>query len=1294
MIDSVAQNLLLSTSKYLQAKEYWLTKLSGELEKTGLALEYRTDNREPAREESLEITIPVHICSKLMSMSKKQEISLYIILLTVFKTLIYRYTGNEDVMIGSPVYQSTVTSETFNELVVIRDSVNGDLTFKEFLLQVRQTTLEAYENQDYPFEKIWEYLDMPGGELGPTFFNVICLLKNIHREIPVNRYHGEMVLVFEYAEDLIKGQVLYDSSVIDVYLIQQLADHFLRVLESVLENTQIKLGELRLVSEQETQRILVDFNRTTVKYPNGKTVNELFEAQVEKNPIKVAVIFEGHQLTYEDLNKNANRLANKLRRQGVRPDQIVGLIVERSSWLLCGILGILKAGGAYLPIDPDCPRERQKLLLTESGVELLVTQDHLMAELEFNGTIISLNERELQGESFLNLNLTNKPENLAYVIYTSGSTGQPKGVLVEHRNMVAYVYAFNREFNLSGDTIMLQQASYTFDAFVEEVFPVLFCGGSLVVAGKNDLLDLHRLMKLINDHQVNIISCTPLLLNEFNKMPPVKSVRTYISGGDLLKNEYISNLLREATVYNTYGPTETTVCASYYRRPPDELKTRIPIGKPIANYRIYILDRYLQPQPVGRRGELCIGGAGVSRGYLNNPEQNSARFVPDPFLPGEKIYKTGDMARWLPDGNIEYLGRSDYQVKIRGYRIELGEVEAALAKHPAVKMAVVIDREDESGEKYLCAYLTGNENLSVNELREYLYQKLPDYMVPSHFVKLKRIPVNPSGKIDRKALPAPKIESEEYTAPADPFEEKLVEIWQNVLGVKRIGVNDNFFEIGGHSLKATIMLARIHKELNIEVPIWEIFNTPTIRGISGYIRDAEETKYDSIKPAAVQDYYPLSSAQKRLFILNQFENIGTSYNMPMVFWVEGNLDCNRLEIVMKQLIARHETLRTSFNFIDGNPVQIIHPEVEFKIEIQNLEEPQVNEAIQQFIRPFDLKRGPLLRIKIIMVKPGLSVLLFDMHHIIADGVGMALLIRDFVDLYEGKVLSELKVQYKDYAVWQSEQVAAGKFEKQEKYWLNMFRDEVPVLNMPTDYPRPSFQSFEGDDLYSEIGPDLTASLNRLVKETGTTLYMILLATFNILLSKYSGQEEIVVGTPIAGRPHADLEKIIGLFINTLAMRNCPAGDKSFMKFLVEVKQNTLATFENQDYQLEELLNKLGTPRDLSRNPLFDTIFALDNIDFQTITIGDLRFTPYEMEFKTSKVDFTLDAQERKGRIELRLEYCTGLFKKETMERMLGHFQNILKSITVNPRIRLDEIDMLTQTEKDQILYKFNKMEIS
>ncbi|HEX3045261.1 MAG TPA: amino acid adenylation domain-containing protein [Bacillota bacterium] len=1193
--------------------------------------------------------------------------------------------------------------------------------------------------------------------------------------------------------DVMFMQIKYSPNYFYDEDIQTASDLYIRLLEEFAFGANEDLRGERLLSKEEMKAIVYDFNQTQAEYPASKTLHQVFEEQVNRTPDQVALVFEDptgeREMTYRELNEKANQLARMLLEKGVKSGDHVALITERGFSMIKAMLAVLKCGGAYVPIDPEYPLARQEYIASNSKVSAVLVDKDYPIQHE-NKILMDWDQLNLfSGE---NLQLKKDSRDLAYVIYTSGSTGVPKGVMIEHHSAVNLVLWVNREFQVNSQDTLLFITSMCFDLSVYDIFGTLAAGGRVVIARKEQVQNPAELTELLSKHRITFWDSVPSTMNYLvNTLADVgtdyvqEDLRLVFMSGDWIPVSLPERLARyfpNARTISLGGATEGTVWSIYYPiekcvHARSEFQTSIPYGRPIVNNYFYILDQNRNVVPKGVAGELYIGGVGVARGYMNDEEKTSAAFVKNRFIDSPRseapprcerermMYRTGDLGRMLPDGNIEFLGRKDHQVKIRGYRVELGEIESKLLKHGAVKEAVVVDKTGADGNKYLCAYIVWHEEQTVATMREYLAGELPDYMIPTYYIAIERIPLTSNGKIDRKALPEPEGNIHtgvEYVAPRDPVEAGLAQIWQEILEVEKLGVNDNFFELGGHSLKATAMVSKIHRQFDIEIPLREAFTHQTVAEIAGLIKTKQQqanaferllsqienmsdeeagqllkqedvkatpeilvkfcamgghrarvemlsddkrhllatyaknqsietigSSYVSISPAPEQEYYPLSSAQKRLFILEQFERTGTSYNIPMVMLVEGNLDIQKFGGLFKKLVERHEAFRTSFKMVQGEPVQIIHPKVEFEVSYRELTEEKAKEAVAEFIKPFDLSKAPLLRVELIKRSKGKFLLLLDMHHIISDGTSAMILIKEFAALYDGKSLPELRIQYKDFSIWQNRLFQSEEFKKQQDYWLSEFAGSLPVLNLPTDFPRPSVQTFRGDRIAFSLDPQMTRQLNKLALDNQATLFMVLLAGYNILLAKYCGQEDIVVGSPIAGRPHADLENLAGMFVNSLALRNYPEGGKKFSRFLGEVREHSLKAYENQDYQFEELVEKLAVPRDLSRNAVFDIMFGLQKAENTVIKNADFKLLPYEFENKTAKFDLTLNGTETENGVDFTLEYATDLFTRETVLRLAEHFKNILGKILENPQIELQDIPMISEAEKGQILDNFN-----
>lgn len=888
-----------------------------------------------------------------------------------------------------------------------------------------------------------------------------------------------------------------------------------------------------------------------------------------------------------------------------------------------------------------------------------------------------------------------EPLNLAYTMFTSGSTGTPKAVLVNHQNVVRLVKN-NGFVNLNPGDNLLQTAPLEFDASTIEIFGSLLNGMGLHLTTENDILHPEELKRLIKEQHIDLMWMTAPLFKQMldTDIEIFAGLQSIMIGGDALSPVHINRLRQrypELNVINGYGPTEnTTFSTTHLIR--QEYGSNIPIGKPIANSTAYILDKYDRPVPIGTVGELCVGGDGVSRGYLNNSETTAEKYFASPFVQGDVLYRTGDNARWLPDGTIQFLGRRDHQVKIRGIRIELGEIESRLLTCEDIKEAVVRVKEDKNRDKSLCAYIVlKDSSTDLSEIKRTLAVTLPDYMVPARYVRMQELPLTPNGKIDRSALPDPELlTGSDLIAPANDLERRLVDIWSAVLNVekKNIGVNSDFFELGGHSLKATILVSKIHKEMNIKIPLAEVFNSSTIKELAAYMAGLAENKYTSISPAPVKQYYELSAAQRRLFVVQQMKPGSTNYNIPDIRFLDKNLDISKIERVFCQLIKRHESFRTSFKIKDETPVQEIHDFETIDFAIENYDAGLGEQIEETFVRPFDLGRAPLLRVGL-MQTPQYNVLLIDMHHIIADGLSHNVLRNEFMALYEGKELQPLRLQYKDYAYWQNTSVQREAIKQQEKYWLDQFADGVPLLNLPTDYPRTAVKSVNGDNFWFQIDSAHRQALKEIVLQEDVTPFMLLLALYNIALAKVTGQDDIVVGTAVSGRVHPDLESLVGMFVNMLALRNRPVGEKHFSDFLKEIRQSSLAAFDNQDCQFEDLVDQLLETRAPGRSPLFDVVFSIQTIDdthkaSQTTAANDSHHTepganPPSQHFRykrqISRFDLTLVAFDLPDTLKFRVEYSTDLFTRETIQRFTGYFKEIIAIVTENKHIKLKDIQV-------------------
>ncbi|WP_053375082.1 non-ribosomal peptide synthase/polyketide synthase [Paenibacillus sp. FJAT-27812] len=1304
------------TAAFLKEQEaYWLECLSGELP----VLELPTDYPRPARQsfEGARVAFGsgIPLRDELNRLAAETGTTLYMVLFAAFNVLLAKYSGQSDLIVGTATAgRSHADLEgivgMFVGTLALRTEVNAGFTFRDLLASVKARMVQAYEHQHYPFDQLVEKLQVKQDLSRNPVFNTMFILQNTDEQpfqlenVKLSPFEAketmtkfDLTLEATETQDDLAFVLEYSSKLFSPSTAQRMSKHLIELIRSAVQQPDVKLSELRLLSREEEHRLIHAFNDTATVYDtDAKLLHELVESQARRTPELPAIIAGQASLTYKEWNGQANRLARTLRAKGAGPDRTVAILANRSIEMTVAILAVLKSGSAYVPIDPDYPQDRIRYMLEDSGSELLLTQGEIASDIFYGGQTIDLLDSSCYSEDDADLKKVNSPEHLAYVIYTSGTTGRPKGVMIEHRSIVNTIAWRAEEYRFSAGDRVLQILSYAFDAFAASFFAPMAAGGASVIAMDEEAKDPLALKGCMTSQQITHFSTVPSLYAALLEMLSEKeaaSLKAVTLGGEHVPVSMIEKSIAlndQLTLFNEYGPTESSVITTAEKGLLPGKK--VTIGRPIANTRVYIVDEHMKLQPVGVYGELCIAGAGLARGYFNQPEMTAAKFVAGPFASGERIYRTGDLARWLEDGTIDFAGRLDNQVKIRGYRIELGEIEAHLMKLDMIKEAAVIARDDDSGQKYLCAYIVSDDELAVLDVRASMAQELPGYMVPAYFIQLSQLPLTPNGKLDPRALPAPDLEllgRLDYAAPSDELEEKVAAIVQDLLQLERVGMADHFFMIGGQSLKAMQLVAQLYRAFNAEVPLRVIFESVAIRDIADFVRKSASSADLALQPVQPRENYPLSSAQKRLYVLDQLEGPGTGYNMPGVLRLKGALNRSKLEDSFQQLVNRHESLRTSFQTIESELVQIVHKAAALQMEWMVGEEAEAIASIESFVRPFDLSEAPLLRVGLLKLSDEEHLLLFDMHHIVSDGISMNVLIQEFTQLYRGEEPAELKIQYKDFALWQHGLFEAGVMSKQEAYWTERFAGEIPALELATDFPRPAVRSLEGDYYDFEADGQLLRELKELASDTGTTLFMVLLAAYNVLLAKYTNQNDIVVGTPIAGRTHGDTEGLIGMFVSTLPMRNRPESGKTFLHFLNEVKQHAYEAYDNQDYPFESMVEKLQPYRDLSRNPLFDTVFILQNMDQEVLEMEQMTIEPFAYENKISKFDLTLAAVEEEDGLSLSWEYGTSLFRSETMERMSKHFIQTLREITRNPGIALAQIDMLDSAEKEQMLVAFN-----
>jgi amino acid adenylation domain-containing protein len=1315
-MNSVQSKTLTFDRELREERDYWVEKLSHGTGLPGLRLDHDRVTSEGSEISVIQIELPDQLVGKLAKITGDSPFLVNAVLMATLKICLHKYTGSTTVTVGSPCRRRDEGPPPKANALAMMDHVNAQMSVREFLFNVRATLVEGYAKQNYPFARLVKDLGLESRDNRCPLFDVALVFENIHGELP--ELTNDITMRLVKSESGISGWVEYRSKLYNRDTIERLTTHWTNLLNAALDNVETRICDLQMLTETEQHQLLVEWNDTETEFANDSCIHELFEVQAVKTPQAVALIFDGEQLTYRELNQRANQLARRLRALGVGPETLVAVCMDRCFELVIGVLGILKAGGAYVPLDSANPSERLAFVLNDTHARVLLTKTGLLEKLPACEAELVCMDRDwaaITSESCENLERIATADNLAYVIYTSGSTGQPKGVMIRHQGVCNLAGSQARAFGVRPISRVLQFAPSCFDASVSEIFMALTTGAALCLGSRNDLFYGSALAALLLEQAITTVTLPPAVLSTLPD-DEISGLETIIVAGESCPPEIASRWSAGRSFFNAYGPTEITVCASLIKCT-TEYPDGPPIGYPLANTQIYLLDSDLQSVPFGVPGELYVGGIGLGRGYLNRPELTAEKFIPNPFSvePGARLYKTGDLAMYQSDGAIAFLGRIDHQVKLRGYRIELGEIEAVLAKHPAVREAVVVARDDVGGMTRLIAYLVPTAELSAQAsadgLNIFLSEYLPDYMIPAAFVKLEELPLTISGKVDRRSLPRPDQQDVEqspgFVPPATAVEEMLAGIWGELLGKRQVGIHQSFFELGGHSLLATQILSRVREVFKVELPLYELFERPTVAqqaaSVETLLRAGQQLDAPPVMRVARNTELPLSFAQQRLWFLDQLKPNSSFYNIPSAVRLRGTLDIAALEHSFSEVIRRHEPLRTRFGLVDGVPLQLIDEAPEFHLPVIDLSTVAEAEreaeartvATVESQRPFDLSSGPLLRASVVRLMDQDHLLLCTMHHIISDGWSMGVLIRELTTLYEAystgqkSPLAELEIQYADFAHWQRAWLQGEVLERQLTYWKKQLAGAPAVLDLPTDYSRPAVQTYSGATHFFVLPAALREQLDNLSRSSGSTLFMTLLTAFQTLLSRYSRQSDVVVGSPIANRNRAETENLIGFFVNTLVLRADLSGDPSFRELLGRVREMALGAYAHQDVPFELLVEELQPERSLAHTPLFQVVFTLQNAPMPRTDLDKLSVAGLAVEHATAKFDLGLNISGTAGELQGALEYNTDLFDAATIRRIVSHFEVLLANVVSNPDQRLSELQLLTAAEREQFVFQWN-----
>ena len=1330
--------------------KYWRNKLKGIPSLIELPTDYPRPLRQSYAGKTTYFTIDAGQLQSLKLLGKPIGASLFVVLQAVFSTLIARYSRQQTVVIGSPMAnRTTIELEQligfFVNTLVLRTDVDPETSFANLLTHVRDNFLEAYQHQDLPFERLVEAVDP---ERNPSFsplFQVMLILQNQNEErdglrigdlhlnavpIAADTAMFDMTLKFEEQSEQLFAELEYNTDLFKASTIERFIEHFENILDEIIQNPNQKISALRLSSDAEAQRLTIDFNQTNRQYPKQQSICDLFEEQAIRYPDRIAVLFGDEQISYGELNTRASHLAAYLKDQGANTETLIGLCVERSVLLMIGLLGILKSGAAYVPIDPSYPKNRIKDMVDTAHIELIVAQTDTQPIFLLDPVDVVCIDcdwdliKRAPATDYLATRNRLPDESLAYVIFTSGSTGKPKGVQITHGALHNFLQTMLEKPGLNRDSTLLAVTTISFDIAALELYLPLISGARIALVPKETAADGLALVKLLFATQATALQATPATWRLlFASIEPTQlCLEQALCGGEALSAELAERMLKSAAaVWNVYGPTETTIWSTRNQLHLNDINgyTNPSIGKPIANTSIFVVDPSLDSTPLGIPGDLYIGGLGLSRGYLNEPGLTAERFIPSPFslIPGQRLYQTGDVARFLENGDIEYIGRSDFQIKLRGFRIELGEIESVLAQHPMVKNAVAVCQVSDQDHVTLNAFIEIKDSPDQGQfeqqdltmvLRGLIAAQLPSYMLPSNIAILESLPLTPNGKIDRKALPNIKSLSSqtEYIGPRNDHEHRMEQVWSSVLKVERIDIHDNFFNLGGHSLLALQIITNIRDEFLVDIQVQALFDHPTIALLTDFLSSNHPTIKKVSPPILAQTSEQrrisvLSYSQKRLWFLDQLEGLNSNYHISTALELLGKVDVEALDAALVKIVDRHEILRTVYTQTDGEPSAMVVATPHSLLEMTRLEESahQITD-IQKWLtkkntKPFDLTKDISIRADLLGLSDNHWVLAITLHHIASDEASMLVLQRELLGLYQAFAhklpdpLAPLKVQYADFATWQQRWLNPEALNTQLDYWKKTLDGSPTLLNLPLDKPRPAIQGYQGRAWMFLIDESLTKQLKGLCAANDVTLFMGLFACYATLLAKHCDTHDLVIGTPVTNRNRSELNELIGLFVNTLPIRILHKPQNTTVELLARIRQTMLDGLANQDTPFESIVDAIHPERSLSHAPIFQTMFVLQNAIEESIHHADLRILPLDAETSSTKFDLTLAIQQESNSLRCIFEYNIDLFEESTFEILSEHFTQLLRRMVEKPYSTILQTPLLTSAQRHQVLVEFN-----
>ena len=1309
------------SEKYNKDKQYWIERFKTIPEVATIpgSIKGDIDETNPAGERK-QYKISKENVAEIKNYCKENKISLYNFFMAIYAIYIGEVSNLDEFTIGTPILNRTNYKEKnaagmFINMAPFKININEDIEFKEFIKNIARDSMDMLKHQKYSYQCLLEELRKENKSI-PNLYNILLSYQITNAKQNEGNIEYETEWTFNgYCADNIDIQIYdlndtgnlniaydYKTSIYKVEDIENIHKRILNIIKQVVSKEEIKLSEIDIVTPEEKKKLLVEFNKTELKYDENIPFIKYFEKQVEKTPDDIAIVFEDKEMTYRELNERANSLAYKLRKNEVTNNTVVGILLERSFEMLISMLAVLKSGGAYIPIAPDYPKDRIEYMLEDSEATIILTSQNRRNLADKK--LINVKDERIYENHKENLENISKPEDLSYLIYTSGSTGTPKGVMLKQKNLSNFYNSMKNiiEYLKDGKNHkILSITTVSFDIFGFETLMSLTRGLTVYLTSENGQKMTSKIERIIKDNDVEIMQTTPSVmkfhLENLNDENSLKSLKYIMLAGEPLTKtlvDRIKQIIPNVTIYNGYGPSETTIFSTIGNATNQE---EITIGRPINNTQIYILNKNKKVMPQGTIGELYISGDGVGKGYMNKEQQTNASFIINPFIDGKVMYKVGDLGAFDDKGEITCYGRIDNQVKIRGLRIELQEIEKKMQSVYNIHDCVVV-KKVVKGKDALCAYYVERGHVSKSVLKTVLYSKLPEYMVPQYFVKMEQLPHTPNGKVDRKALPDPVIDENELeiVKPRNEIDKELIKIIEKMLQVDKVGINNTLLELGGDSLTAITLTTKVLSKFNVQLNIKDILSNYTIKDMSDYIAENQTKDISKVKieKVPIQDTYPLSSAQKRIYYsVKMIGEDNIVYNMPGAVLVEKILDIEKIKKVFSTILKRHSILRTRFIFKDNDIRQQVESNVDFEIPVFYNKKDEIKNIVMNFSKPFNLEKEPLIRMEVHYIDNKETLVLMDAHHIIMDGISLNNFIIEFERLYNGDNLKNIPIQYKDYSVWEEKYNESDDIKEKEDYWVNKFKNsEFEQLNLPYDYKATALRSYNGDRVTNIIDEKKFRKIERYAKKIGVSPYMFFISVFYILLYKYTGQSEIILGSPIANRDKNEMKRMVGMFVNNIVTKANINSEETFQNFLNEMREQILDDISHQPYPFDMLVKKLGIKTDNSRNPLFDVMFTYQNNQENILKLDNTETQIVEINNNIAKFNLSLEIKPKSHTINI--EYCTDLFKKETIERLFEHYINAIDFIMNDVNAKIKDIEIISNTEKNKILYEFNdtKME--